>query len=130
MKTRITELFGIKHPIIQGAMSWVAFPRLVAAVSNAGGLGILGAAFMSPDELHRDTRGRRQSTDADGGEEKLPFQVEVDVFALIDCGHRNARAEDHYDSEPEEGDGGEEQPQVDTTGLGWVKPWLRQADGV
>jgi NAD(P)H-dependent flavin oxidoreductase YrpB (nitropropane dioxygenase family) len=40
MKTRITELLGIKHPIIQGAMSWVSFPPLVAAVSNAGGLGI------------------------------------------------------------------------------------------
>jgi enoyl-[acyl-carrier protein] reductase II len=51
MKTRITELLGIKHPIIQGAMSWVSFPPLVAAVSNAGGLGILGAAFMSPEEL-------------------------------------------------------------------------------
>jgi len=49
MKTRITELLGIKHPIIQGAMSWVSFPPLVAGVSNAGGLGILGAAFMTPN---------------------------------------------------------------------------------
>ena len=69
MKTRITELFGIKHPIIQGAMSWVSFPPLVAAVSNAGGLGILGAAFMSPDELQEsirngiDTAGHQQCKD-------------------------------------------------------------------
>jgi enoyl-[acyl-carrier protein] reductase II len=56
MKTRITELLGIKHPIIQGAMSWVSFPPLVAAVSNAGGLGILGAAFMSPEELTENIR--------------------------------------------------------------------------
>lgn len=51
MRTRITEMFGIKHPIIQGAMTWVSFPPLVAAVSNAGGLGILGAAFMSAEEV-------------------------------------------------------------------------------
>ena len=58
MKTRITDLFGIEHPIIQGAMTWVSFPPLVAAVSNAGGLGILGAAFMSLEELRDDIRER------------------------------------------------------------------------
>ena len=63
MKTRITELLGIKHPIIQGAMSWVSFPPLVAAVSNAGGLGILGAAFMSPDELQESIRNVKTRTD-------------------------------------------------------------------
>ena len=41
MKTRITELLGIEYPIIQSAMHHVAYPPLVAAVSNAGGLGIL-----------------------------------------------------------------------------------------
>jgi len=56
MKTRITELLGIKYPIIQGAMSWVSFPPLVAAVSNAGGLGILGAAFMTPEQLRDNIR--------------------------------------------------------------------------
>ena len=40
MKTRITELFGIEHPIIQGGMHYVGFAELAAAVSNAGGLGI------------------------------------------------------------------------------------------
>lgn len=63
MKTRITELLGIKHPIIQGAMSWVSFPQLVAAVSNAGGLGILGAAFMSVDELRDNIREVKDQTD-------------------------------------------------------------------
>lgn len=63
MKTRITELLGIKHPIIQGAMSWVSFPPLVAAVSNAGRLGILGAAFMSPDELSKNIRKIKVLTD-------------------------------------------------------------------
>lgn len=56
MKTRITELLGIKYPIIQGAMAWVSLPSLVAAVSNAGGLGILGASFMLPDELREGIR--------------------------------------------------------------------------
>jgi enoyl-[acyl-carrier protein] reductase II len=63
MKTRITDLLGIEHPIIQGAMTWVSFPPLVAAVSNAGGLGILGAAFMSVEELRdaiRDIKGFTQ----------------------------------------------------------------------
>ena len=41
MKTRITELFGIKHPIIQGGMHFVGFAELAAAVSAAGGLGII-----------------------------------------------------------------------------------------
>jgi NAD(P)H-dependent flavin oxidoreductase YrpB (nitropropane dioxygenase family) len=41
MKTRITELFGIKHPIVLSGMSWISVPKMVAAVSNAGGLGIL-----------------------------------------------------------------------------------------
>ena len=63
MKTRITELLGIKHPIIQGAMSWVSYPPLVAAVSNSGGLGILGAAFMSPAELKENIRKIKSLTD-------------------------------------------------------------------
>ncbi len=56
MNTRITELLGIKYPIIQGAMAWVSLPSLVAAVSNAGGLGILGASIMQPEELRENIR--------------------------------------------------------------------------
>jgi len=56
VKTRITELLKIQHPIIQGPMSWVSFPPLVAAVCNAGGLGVLGAAFMSVQELRDNIR--------------------------------------------------------------------------
>ena len=43
MKTAITEMFGIRHPIIQGGMHFVGFAELAAAVSNAGGLGIIRA---------------------------------------------------------------------------------------
>lgn len=51
MKNRITELFGIKYPIIQGGMIWTSGWRLAAAVSNAGGLGIIGAGSMYPQVL-------------------------------------------------------------------------------
>ncbi len=52
MKTRITELFNIEHPIIQGGMHWVGFAELAAAVSNAGGLGIItGLTQKTPQDL-------------------------------------------------------------------------------
>jgi NAD(P)H-dependent flavin oxidoreductase YrpB (nitropropane dioxygenase family) len=63
VKTRITELLGIKHPIIQGAMGWISGPKLVAAVSNAGGLGILGAVFWSPSNLKTNIQLTRELTD-------------------------------------------------------------------
>ncbi|MEW6614900.1 MAG: nitronate monooxygenase [Thermodesulfobacteriota bacterium] len=62
MKTRVTELLGIKYPIIQGAMAWVSLPPLVAAVSNAGGLGILGSSFMQPEELKENIRETKKLT--------------------------------------------------------------------
>ena len=51
MKTRITELLGIKHPIVQGGMHYVGFAELAAAVSNAGGLGIITALTQRTPEL-------------------------------------------------------------------------------
>ena len=51
MKTRITELFGIEYPIIAGGMVWCSGWELVAAVSNAGGLGLIGAGSMTPEVL-------------------------------------------------------------------------------
>lgn len=80
MKTRITELLGIKHPIIQGAMSWVSFPPLVAAVSNAGGLGILGAAFMGPDELRACIRAIKKRTDKPFGVNFLTSNPEIEAI--------------------------------------------------
>ena len=47
MKSEVTELLGIKYPIIQGGMAWVATHELASAVSNAGGLGIIGAGGLS-----------------------------------------------------------------------------------
>jgi NAD(P)H-dependent flavin oxidoreductase YrpB (nitropropane dioxygenase family) len=53
LKTPLTELVGIKHPVVQTGMGWVAGPRLVAGTANAGGLGILASATMTHEELEK-----------------------------------------------------------------------------
>ena len=64
MKTRITEMFGIEHPIIQGGMHYVGFAELAAAVSNAGGLGIItGLTQRTPALLANEIRRCREMTD-------------------------------------------------------------------
>jgi len=78
MKTRITELLGIEYPIIQGAMSWVSLPPLVAAVSNAGGLGILGSSFMIPDELRESIKTIKELTSKPFGVNFMPENPELD----------------------------------------------------
>ena len=70
MKTRITEILGIEYPIIQGGMAWVAEHRLAAAVSNAGGLGIIGAASAPPEIVRAEIRKCKELTDK-------PFGVNV-----------------------------------------------------
>jgi len=63
MKTRITESFGIKYPILLSGMSWISVPKMVAAVSNAGGLGILATGPMNPDETRAAIKEIRSMTD-------------------------------------------------------------------
>lgn len=63
MKTRITELLGIEYPIIQGGMAWVAEHHLAAAVSEAGGLGIIGAASAPAEIVREEIRKARELTD-------------------------------------------------------------------
>jgi nitronate monooxygenase len=64
VKTRITELFGIRHPIIQGGMHYVGLAPLAAAVSNAGGLGIVtGLTLRTPELLAREIARCREMTD-------------------------------------------------------------------
>jgi len=63
MRTRITDLIGIDYPIIQAGMNWGAYPSLVAAVSNAGGLGILGAGSMTAEILRQNIKAIRDMTD-------------------------------------------------------------------
>jgi len=79
MKTRITELLGIKHPIIQGAMGWVSQSvDLVAAVSEAGGLGILATARLTPDQARKTIREIKQATDKPFGANLAPMSPQLD----------------------------------------------------
>jgi enoyl-[acyl-carrier protein] reductase II len=63
MKTRITELFKIKYPIILPGMSWISVPELVAAVSNAGGLGYLATGPLTPEMTRASIKRIRELTD-------------------------------------------------------------------
>ena len=63
MKTKITELFGIEHPIIQGGMHHVGFAELAAAVSNAGGLGtITGLTQGTPEKLANEIKKSKKTS--------------------------------------------------------------------
>jgi nitronate monooxygenase len=74
MKTRITELFGIEHPIIQGGMHYVGYAELAAAVSNAGGLGIItGLTQPTPEDLRREIARCREMT-------QRPFGVNLTIL--------------------------------------------------
>lgn len=76
-KTRVTEAFGIEHPIIQGGMMWVSQPPLIAAISNAGGLGILTAlTFETPEGLSRAIAETRSLTDR-------PFGVNLTLLPTL-----------------------------------------------
>src|SRR5918994_6359198 len=63
LKTPLTELIGIEHPVVQTGMGWVAGARLVAATSNAGGLGILASATMTLEELQTAVTKVKAATD-------------------------------------------------------------------
>ena len=77
MKTRITELFGIEHPIIQGGMHFVGFAELAAAVSNAGGLGIItGLTQKTPELLAKEIARCREMTDK-------PFGVNLTFLPTV-----------------------------------------------
>ncbi len=77
LKTRITEMLGIKYPIIQGGMLWIARAELAAAVSNASGLGIITSAnFVDGKELREEIRKTKSLTDK-------PFGVNISLFPSI-----------------------------------------------
>ena len=109
IKTRITEMLGIEHPIVQGGMMWVGTAELASAVSNAGGLGILTALTQpTPDDLRREIDRCRSMTDK-------PFGVNLTILpsvnpppyaeyrkAIIDSGIRivetaGAKPQEHVD---------------------------------
>ncbi|MEU6352755.1 nitronate monooxygenase [Streptomyces sp. NPDC047072] len=80
METALTRLVGVRHPIVQTGMGWVAGPRLVSATANAGALGILASATMTVDQLRDAVREVRSRTDA-------PFGVNLRADAA-DAGDR------------------------------------------
>lgn len=73
MENRICKLFGIKYPIISGGMVWCSGWRLASAVSNNGGLGLIGAGSMHPETLREHIQKTKQATDK-------PFGVNVPLF--------------------------------------------------
>lgn len=70
MKTKVTELLQIEYPIIQGGMAWVAEHHLAAAVSEAGGFGLIGAASAPPEIVREEIRKAKELTD-------IPFGVNI-----------------------------------------------------
>ena len=77
MKTRVTEMLGIEHPIVQGGMQWVGLAELASAVSNAGGLGIITALTQpTPEDLVKEIDKCRQMTDK-------PFGVNLTILPTI-----------------------------------------------
>lgn len=80
---RITELFGIKYPVIQGGMVWCSGWRLAAAVSNAGGLGLLGAGSMHPETLQEHIDKMKSATDRPWGINIPLMYPEIDRLMKI-----------------------------------------------
>ena len=77
MKTEITELLGIEYPVIQGGMAWVADYHLAAAVSNAGGLGLIAAGGAPAEWVREKIRETKKLTDK-------PFGVNI-MLSRQDC---------------------------------------------
>ncbi len=105
MKTALTELLGIRYPILQGGMAWVAEHSLASAVSNAGGLGIIAAANAPYDYVKEEIRRTRELTDR-------PFGV--NIMLLSPYAEEIARLVT------------EEKVPVVTTGAGSPGPYMRQ----
>ena len=83
MKTRITELLGIQYPVIQGGMAWVAEHHLAAAVSAAGGLGLIGGANAPGEVVREEIRKARELTDKPFGVNVMLMSPHADDVAKV-----------------------------------------------
>ena len=83
LTTRLTRLLGIEHPIIQGGMAWTATWELAAAVSNAGGLGIIGAGQMPTDLLREQIRAAKSATDRPFGVNLMLLTPHIDELVQM-----------------------------------------------
>lgn len=109
LRTRLTELTGVRHPVVQTGMGWVAGPRLVSGAANAGGLGILASATMTIEELERAIAEVKGRTDAPFGvnlradaadaparcDLLIDYDVKVASFALAPKPELIARLKEH-----------------------------------
>ena len=81
IKTKITEMFGIEHPVIQGGMHYVGFAEMASAVANAGGLGIItGLTQKTPDDLAKEIA---KKVNEDFDQKKLPLMLGM-INAIVD----------------------------------------------
>lgn len=83
MKTKVTELLQIEYPIIQGGMAWVAEHHLAAAVSEAGGFGLIGAASAAPEIVREEIRKAKELTDKPFGVNIMLLNPNADEVAKI-----------------------------------------------
>jgi enoyl-[acyl-carrier protein] reductase II len=83
LTTRLTRLLGIEYPIIQGGMAWTATWELAAAVSNAGGLGIIGAGQMPTDLLRDQIRSAKSATDKPFGVNLMLLTPHIDELVQM-----------------------------------------------
>ena len=83
MKTRVTEILGIEYPIIQGGMAWVATYQLAAAVSNAGGLGLIGAGGAPASFVREQIQKAKELTDKPFGVNIMLMNPEADEIAKV-----------------------------------------------
>ncbi|MFF8846861.1 NAD(P)H-dependent flavin oxidoreductase [Streptomyces sp. NPDC015127] len=92
METALTRLTGVRHPVVQTGMGWVAGPRLVTATARAGALGILASATMTTDELRAAVREVKSRTDAPFGVNLRADAADADerVRIIVDEGVRVA----------------------------------------
>jgi enoyl-[acyl-carrier protein] reductase II len=83
LRTRVTELLGVEYPIIQGGMAWTATAELAAAVSNAGGVGIIGAGHMPTDILRDEIHKAKALTDKPFGVNLMLLTPHIDELVQL-----------------------------------------------
>jgi NAD(P)H-dependent flavin oxidoreductase YrpB (nitropropane dioxygenase family) len=83
LRTRVCDLFTIEHPIVLGGMAGATGPELVAAVSNAGGLGVLGCARIPPVEIGPAVRAIREKTNRPFGLNLLLFSADAEILSAV-----------------------------------------------
>ena len=86
IRTRLCDLLGIDYPIIQGGMAWVSTAELVAAVSNGGGLGIIGAGHMPTDILRQEIRKTKELTDRPFGVNLMLLTPHIEELIQVSLG--------------------------------------------